>query len=189
MLVALAVLGLLLAMLTQATRFGLTAWQAQSTGIDRQSDLAAVDAALRRLVARAVPGRSRSGRPGVHRHGGRVPLHHHAARRRLRSADAARRGLAARGRIAPAGAARVPSPHAQWLGTPPEPKEDVLLDHVDGIRLAYWRVAENGAGAWDTSWSDTSPPRLVRLHIDFSHKDGRSWPDMVMATIAEAPPQ
>ena len=60
--VALVVLGLVMAGIAQTFRFGLTAWQAAMRIPAGPEDMAALDAALTRMIAQALPG-SMTGHP------------------------------------------------------------------------------------------------------------------------------
>ncbi len=179
-LVALVVLGFLMAGLTQGVRFGLQAWGMQTRGVARQADMDATLRALRRLIEQADPGEANEtgtvqGQP-----------HTLALRTRLPPAAGIAGELDSDVAIGVDGQRRlvlraVPHPHAERLGPPPAPLSSVLLGGVDHVDFGYFRAAGKGAG-WRDVWTDPDPPALIRVHIGFSGRDKqRQWPDLVAA--------
>ncbi len=179
-LAALAVLGLLLAGLSQGLQFGLRAWDMQARDVAWRNDIEAADRSIRLLIRRVRPGAELRDRPAVvggpqgcelitllpPRAGdlpGPVML--------TLQVDAAHRLLLR----------WLPMPHATWFGPPPRPEEAVLLDRVERVEFAYWKEQVGGGGAWQRSWGEPEPPALVRLRIVFPPGDARRWPDIVAA--------
>lgn len=182
MLVALAVLGLLLALLGDGVRLGLQAWRAQVRTVAARGDLDAVDRLLRRLVAGMDPG----------------------------STTVAPLMLGAPDRLAfttvlPEGAGAAPSAPADvalgvdaahWLvlhwtphrhephAGPPPPAQDVrLLPGMAGIELAYWpRTPPFG---WRTEWTGPALPGLVRIRLRPAPTGRPAWPDIVAAPMRD----
>ena len=179
-LAALAVLGLLLAGLSQGMQFGLRARDMQARDVAWRNDMEAADRSIRLLIRRVRTGAEVRDRPAVV--GGKqgcewvtlLPPHatdpagpvvarlevdatHHLVLRWL------------------------PAPHAIWFGPPPRPQEAVLLDRVERLEFAYWKEQAGGGGAWQRAWDAPEPPSLVRLRIIFPSGDARRWPDIVAA--------
>lgn len=179
-LVALVVLGFLLAGLAQGVRFGLQAWGMQTRAVARQQDMDATYRALRRLIEDADPGEANDN--------GTVQGQPHtlALRTRLPASAGADGGMTAdvglgvddRHRLVLRAA---PHPHAELLGPPPPVLRAVLLSGVDHVDFGYFRAAGKGAG-WHDAWSDPDVPALIRLHVVFTGGDKRrQWPDLVAA--------
>ena len=61
--------------------------------------------------------------------------------------------------------------------------EAELLRGVQGIAIAYWSAAE--PAGWRASWSEATPPALVRLRVTFPGDDMRRWPDIVVAPMRQ----
>ncbi len=180
-LVALVVLGFLIAGLTQGTRFGLQAWGMQTRIVTRQSDMDDVYRVLRAMVEAADPGEINQlgtfqGAAHTLTLLTRLPLA--AAPSGLLDADVAL-GVDDRHRLV---ARAVAHPHAERVGPAPAALQSTLLEGVDHVDFSYYRVAPKPAG-WTNVWRDQDPPALVRLHIAFTKDDKRNWPDLVAATI------
>lgn len=179
-LVALVVLGFIMAGLAQGMRFGLRAWDTQARVIEERGELDAVDRALRRLIERMDPGRDREP-AGVQGEANRLaftselPL---AASAVAREADVA--VLVSDGRLV---LRWTPHLHARRLGPAPAPAEELLLRGVARVEFAYWAPA----GAWTSAWSERTPPALVRVRVVFPEGDRRRWPDIVAAPLRERP--
>ncbi len=178
-LVALVVLGLLLAALAGGVDFGLRTWTMQSRVIDRSSEIEAVDTTLRRLVTQADPGldEPRGNFSGT--------AHHLEFATTLPAALPGEAPLAVivaldldqRHRLV---LSWLPAPHARRLAPPPPPSRAVLLDGVAAFDASYL-----GANGWQQDWSDPSVPSLVRLHLGFV-STGRVWPDIVAAPTRQS---
>jgi general secretion pathway protein J len=77
--------------------------------------------------------------------------------------------------------------HRIWIVTPPPPATVVLQDGVAGLQLEFFEQAGRG-GRWLSSWRGGDLPRLVRIRVTFPDGDRRHWPDIVVATMRERPP-
>ncbi len=175
LLVALVVLGFILAGLTQGVRYGLRATDTQARTLAERSELDAVDRALRRLIEQMDPG---SARDGVVVRGGSGQL---AFVSELPAASGLPTRRADIG-LGVDGAHRVvlratPRPAGKPFGPPPLPIETELLRDVDHIELAYWPRAE--PQQWTNSWNANDLPLLVRLRVVFPPNDHRHWPDII----------
>ncbi len=184
-LVALVVLGFLLAGLSQGVRFGLQAWSVQTRRVGQQTDMDAVDRTLRRLLAQADPGES--GQPPsfagtAHTLAFNAVLPVAANNAGVREADIGL-GVDGRHRLVLRASAH---PHAEWLGPPVPPRVVVLLDRVDHIDISYFRGGDRSPG-WTGVWADQTLPALVRLRIAFPKGDPRHWPDVVAEPMRVQP--
>ena len=175
LLVALVVLGFILAGLTQGVRYGLRATDTQARTLAERSELDAVDRALRRLIEQMDPG---SGRDGATVRGGigqlvfvsELPA---ASGLPTRRADIAVGVDGARRLVLRA----TPRPAGKPFGPPPLPLETELLRGVDHIEFAYWPRSQ--AAQWASSWNARELPLLVRLRVVFPPGDRRHWPDII----------
>jgi general secretion pathway protein J len=173
MMVALVVFGLVMAGIAQSFQFGLTAWNAASRRSVGPENLAAMDAALTRMIGQAVPG-SMAGKPGAVAFTTRLP------------AGAGLTGLADVAIMAaPDGTVLLryaAHPPGTPLIHPPAPWIEVLAQGVSALKFSYLVAQANGGPpAWTNEWPDGGQPLLVRIHLDFTN--GRSWPDLVAAPV------
>lgn len=170
MLVALVVFGLVMAGIAQSYRFGLTAWSAGARNTAEPANIAALDAALARLIEAAQPG-SMAGTA------------HQLAFTTALPPGAGLQGLAdAAIMLQPDGTLILRyTPHAPGvqLGPTPPPRTEPLLHGVTAFSAAYLAPVQNAPPAWTPQWSAQKLPLLVRLHVSLA--DGRDWPDLVVA--------
>ena len=173
MLVALTVLGLVVAGLFQGTRFGLQAWQRQTDAISERDQLDAVDRTLRRLLTTMKYPRDAG--PDEIGFTSELPL---SAASPSRLADMTllvddQHRLVLRW---------TPRPHEARLGGPDAPTDTVILTKIDGLELNYWRDAEGGKQpGWRTDWTGSDPPPLIKLTLVFPSGDHRRWPAIIVA--------
>ena len=184
-LVALVVLGFLMAGLTQGTRFGLRALDRQAARAATAGDLDAVDRVVRRLIEAMDPGNARES-PVVEGSRGalRMVTDLGAAAAALGEGAAEVRLSVEAGRLVMLWA---PARHVTPLGPPPAPRRAVLLEGVAALDLAYWGTAEEGgAPGWQPAWAQPSLPLLVRVRLVFPDTNpARRWPDIVAAPRRE----
>jgi general secretion pathway protein J len=179
-LVALAVLGFLLVGLSEGVRFGARAFGMQARAVARQSDMDSTMRALRRLIAQADPGDANDSATFV---GTAHTLSFDSALPEAASFVGGRRATIALGvdsgdRLVLRAAQKM---HAERLGPPLPPMQTVLLSGVDHVDFAYYRAVGRKPG-WTESWTDDSPPALVRMHLGFVKGDKRAWPDLIAMT-------
>ncbi len=175
-LVALVVFGFLMAGLTQAVRFGMTAWAAQARMIDRDGDLDAVDRVLRTLLEQVEPGRPVDP-PNI------VGTATSFAFTSILPAGAS--ALPSRRadmllRVDPGGRLVLrwtPHLHVKRLVPVAPPTTTDILAGVVRVEFSYF----SPDGGWRGQWNGRTPPELIKLRIVFARDDPRHWPDIVAA--------
>jgi general secretion pathway protein J len=71
-----------------------------------------------------------------------------------------------------------------------EPQIKVLLADIEALEVAYYGVrARNEPAMWHEQWLEGSAlPQLVRLRVLFFEGDRRYWPDLIVRPMTDAPP-
>lgn len=178
-LVALVVLGILMAGLGQGMRLGMAAWTRQAALVDRTADLDAVDRTIRDLLTNATTGAIHgrndfSGTVDGVTFDGVLPLAVSTGGRRAKIT------------LKLDGQHRLMLHWESMLIDPntgqPASGDAVVVDHLDGIAFAYWLPGGSDAG-WKDRWNLAAPPALIRLRLIFAKGDQRHWPDMVVAPL------
>jgi general secretion pathway protein J len=180
-LVALVVLGLLLAALTQGNRFGIMAWRHQADAIARRDQIDATDRALRQLLTH-ISIRDGS-EPGKLIFTGELPQAVALATRRADMELAVDKEH----RLVLRWTSR---PHEVSLMPPQDPVVTVLLGDVDRLDVAYWRDPDRATGdpgGWSDDWATGTQPKLMKLSLIFRAGDRRHWPDIIVAPSSLGP--
>ncbi len=184
-LVALVVLGLLIAGLAGVVHFALRARGTETVLAAQSEGLDAVDRTLRGLITRMDPG-SFAAAPtlsgGTHSMRFLTELPKGAAVGGIRDA-AVRLAVDADKRLVLAWRL---APHAVALKRPAQ-GQAVLLHDVAELVISYARPWAKGGG-WVAEWQAVDLPALVRIRIVFGRGDRRRWPDIVAAPMRERPP-
>ncbi len=172
---ALAVLGVVLALLGQAQQFGVAAWTHQTRSLAVDGDLEGVDRLLRHLVTAVDPA-------GMHGTTAEFVGSAHAIAFTsvllvpgfdTREVDAALMVAANTGLELSL------QPHyRRLLGPRPAPLRQQVLSGVTGLDISYTAVD----GAWKADWRGPTMPRLIRFHFEFATA-GQHWPDIVVAPM------
>jgi len=178
-LVALVVLGILMAGLGQGVRLGLAAWTRQAALVDRTADLDAVDRTLRGLLTSATSGaiHGRKDFVGVVdsvTFDGILPLAVATGSRRAKitlKLDGAHRLM-----LHWDSALIDPNTNAPASG------DALVVDHLDRIAFAYWQTGGEAPG-WRDRWTQVAVPTLIRLRLIFAKGDRRHWPDIIVAPL------
>ncbi len=175
LLVALTVLGFVLAGLSGGVRYGLRAADTQARTLAERSELDAVDRALRRLIEGMDPGTPREG-SGFQGSAGRlVFVSELPAASGLPSRQAVvALGLDGARRLVLRATPRLPG---KPFGPPPLPIEEELLRDVDRIEFSF--LARDAGANWSSAWTGKELPHLIRLRVVFPPGDRRHWPDIV----------
>jgi general secretion pathway protein J len=181
-LVAVVVLGFVLAGLVQATRFGINAWDVQTKLTDKAAEMERLDRVLRLLVEQATPPMEADDKPfqGLeHRMILVTRLPDQPATQPVRRAQVAV-GVDDQHRLL---LRWQPHPNAVAIQKLPDPQQIVLCEGVDHIDFAYRQAAGDG-GRWKTAWDDSSLPALVTIHIVLSSAH-RIIPTIQVATMID----
>jgi general secretion pathway protein J len=184
-LVAVSVLGFLILGLTQSTPFGLSAWTVQTRLSAFHEDIGATERLMRGLIERTDPGDDEAppvfaGLPGALRF--RTTLPPATTADGFRAVDAGL-GVDAAHRLV---LRLVPNPAAIRL-TPAVAREEILLEGVDRLELAYWMPPErDNPGRWVRAWNAPVLPPLIRMDLVFTDAERRHWPRLVAAPLREA---
>ena len=178
-LVALVVLGFMMAGLTQGLRFGINAWQAQTSALAARGDLDAAERTLRALIGRMEPG-GMGGQPAL-----------------LRGTQ---HGIAFTTELPQeAGGLATPDADVSLAVTDGHELQLLWLEHVRNRtraaaapgRIALLRDVEHldiqylGAAGWRADWTGSPLPKLVRIRIVFTKASGRHVPDIVVMPMRE----
>jgi general secretion pathway protein J len=179
-LVALVVLGFLVAGLAQGLRLGVSTWQAQARTQAARGDLDAADRTLRTLIARMDPG-GVSGRPAIFKGTSHSLLF-------TTTLPQAADGLVSRGADVTLAVDDGHQLRLLWVPhyrnplRPLPPGRVTLLSDVDHLEIAYWRDPQAG---WQPEWAGVTLPKLIRIHIVFTGASGRHAPDVVVMPMRD----
>jgi len=182
-LVAVVVMGFVIAGLAQATKFGMTAWTVQARMAEQSATMERVDRVLRLVVEQAAPPLAADDKPfaGLE--------HRMTLVTRLPAqpvTDPVRRAQVALGVDEKDRLVLRWQPHANGVAIRPlpPPSEIVLLDGVDHLDLSYRQAVADG-GKWMRRWDDASLPALVTMQIVM--KDPKvTWPALQVTTMLDS---
>ena len=186
-LVAMVVLGLMMAGLTQGVRLGIRSVARQAQSLDERADMDGVDRVLRDLITHIEPG---GGRTPVQIEGDQEQFHFIS---RLPSAVALLTRRADMTLLVDDGHRLVlrwrPALHETSFVDPPEPTDTPLLDKVDKVEFAYWAPDDgsNQPAGWRDEWNSPYLPFVVRLKISFPDGDKRHFPTILVSPLLEQP--
>jgi general secretion pathway protein J len=178
LLVTVTLLSLLLVVLFGGLRFGVRAWDgAQAHGV-RTDELRVVQDLLRREIEQAYPALDSADplHPVIDFHGGPDSMTFLApAPQAEASAGRARITIVAERR---GGGLQLVMRAAPELATGGEGAWSApLLHNIASAQFSFF----NGS-VWRSDWSDaTAMPVLIRIHMTFGPRDGRNWPDLIVA--------
>jgi general secretion pathway protein J len=185
LLVALALLGLIAALIFAGLRLGMQSWERSENTAVQVDDVGVTQALLRRLVAAAYPMFIPDPHwPHIDFAGASdrltvlAPLPD-----ALENGGLGRYTLFVRERADSSDLDLVWQPElARPGGAASAPREDLLLEKVARLEIAYFgamRPAE--APRWHDHWREQSAfPELVRIRVIFPEGDGRTWPDLIV---------
>lgn len=192
MLVAMSLLGLVMAMLFGGLRLGLRVWETGEERSEQRSEIAVAQRFLRGVVARAHP-MIRAGRRNVRL----VAFAGTSSRMEIAAllpphlgpggfshvvVEIARDGGKRRLEIRFAPISRDDNGQAELAGAE-DAEPTLLVGDIDRAELSYYGARRRGEDPeWRDSWIEAEIlPRLVRLRIWFAEGDRRTWPDLVIA--------
>ena len=180
--VAVAVMGFVLAGLAQAARFGITAWGVQARIAEQAATMERVDRVLRLVVEQAAPPLAADDKPFAgleHRMTLITRLPGQPVTDPVRRAEVVL-GVDEKDRLLLRW-----QPHANGVAIRPlpPPEEIILLEGVDHLDLSYRQSVTDG-GKWMKRWDDSSLPALVTLRIVM--KDTKvTWPALQAVTMLD----
>ena len=181
-LVAVVVLGFVIAGLTQAQRFGINAWDVQRRLTDNAAEMERVDRVLRLIVEQASPPMAADDKPFLgqeHRMILTTRLPDQPPTEPVRRAQVIV-GVDDQHRLL---LRWQPHPNAVAIQAVPAPQQIVLCEGVDHLDLTYKQSVADG-GRTKTNWDDTSLPALVTMHIVLMSAH-RQIPTIVAATMID----
>lgn len=177
-LVALAVLGLVLAGLAQGTRFGLQTTGRQADSIAASADLDATERVLRGLIEQMAPGTVTNAPLLVAGHAAlsfTANLAAVAPNLGVTDADVSL-AVTPDQRLVLRWAPHV---HAIRLAAPPAPAETTLLPGVARVEFDY--CCDTATAGWLSAWPERIPPLLVRIRMVFPPGGRPAWPPIIVA--------
>jgi general secretion pathway protein J len=200
LLVAITLLGLLMAALFGGLRLGARVWETGEARLDASARVQVVQDFLRQRLAAAVPFEvvmlAEDGRPELAfrgtgdelRFAGVLPDHLGAGLYLMQLTVAAggddgeRRDLVLRWQPLDL---EGDSPEA-----PPEPEERVLLAGIETLELAYFGTQDRReAPDWWPEWTQQDVlPGLVRVVLRFPPDDLRHWPELIVQPMVDRAP-
>jgi general secretion pathway protein J len=180
-LAALVILGMILAGLAGAIRFGELALQTQTRETVAADDIVPVEATLRALVEHAWPdpGDADARFQGTaHTLSFRTVLPISLTSVPIRDADVS---------------IGVDSAHRlyllwlpwyrHWLVAKAQPQRIDLLANVDRLDVEYWDPSLHlPPNTWVSAWVGNTTPRLLRIRLVLAKGAGPRWPDIIVAT-------
>jgi general secretion pathway protein J len=193
LLVAITLLGLLMAALLGGLRLGARVWETGEDRLQASARVQVVQDFLRQRITEALPYEvsmlAEGGQPEFAfrgaadevRFAGALPEQLGAGVYLMQltlaegGEDGRRRDLVLRWQPL--------DPEGESPEDPPEPEERILLEGVDGLELAYFGTyVQREAPAWWPDWPSEQDafPGLVRIQVVFAEDDLRRWPELVI---------
>lgn len=200
LLVAITLLGVLMAALFGALRLGARVWETGEARLDESARAQIVQDFLRRQFGQTMPlvevasdplaadGLLFAGEPDRLRFVSLLPEHLGAGVCLMELA------LSEPGRVGEPGDLVIrwrPLDLAGEADTPPRTEERVLIENVERLEIAYFggSPTEPAPGWWQQWLQQRSLPTLVRLRLVFPAGDARVWPELIVAPMIDlAPP-
>lgn len=182
MIVAVVVLGFVLAGLAQAARFGISAWDVQDRESVRIAAFERADRLLRLVINEAAAPLAADDRPFT---GQEHRLEFITRLPDQPQTDPVRRAQVAIGVNDQQKLVLRWLPHANAVALKPlpPPEEIVLAEGVDHLDLRYRQSLEDG-GKWLATWTDSSLPSLVQINIVLKNQR-HPWPVIQVATMID----
>ena len=187
MLVALVVLGLLVAGLAHGVRSGMAVWNAQTREIGKTADLD-TSARLLRQILSEIPSLPDAGGANA-----AISIAGEAEQLTLIGDLPTGLGETRRAEITlRLNGGRLalfwrPYRHEQSSGPPPAMTETELIAGVEQLNFAYWATAGAQPAGWVDRWSGPTVPQLFKVHLGFGKADSRRWPDLIVAPRVASP--
>ena len=191
LIVAMTLLGLIVALLFGGLRFGARVWEAADQRIDESSELQVVQSFMRRRLGQATPlalPDSRvtrrvafEGTPESVTFAALMPAHlglggfYWLSFYADESSDGRR--LVASWRLF--------QPERDAFAEAEAVEKTVLVDRISAVEFSYFGPRDRGQSPeWRDRWEEIgSLPTLVSVRVSFAGSDGRSWPGLVVAPM------
>jgi general secretion pathway protein J len=194
LLIAITLLGLLMAALFGGLRLGARAWDRSEERLSESARLQAVQNFLRDRLAQAYPlyAEDESGRLRLGFEGDPAAVRFVTLMPEYLGTGFAELVLAVEER-SDATDLVVRWRHFELEPQPDEeaePQIKVLLEGIEALEIAYFGALARGEPArWHEQWLEGSAlPQLVRLRVLFFEDDRRYWPDLIVRPMTDAPP-
>ena len=200
LLVAITLLGVLIAALFGALRLGARVWETGEARLDANGRVQVAQEFLRRQLSQAMPLLEVTGDPAA---SGRLLFEGDQDRLRFVSLLPEHLGAGANlMELAVRDPAHVGAPGdlvIRWqqlelsseAGPARESEEQILIEGIESLEITYFSGAPAEAKpTWWQEWrQQRSLPSLVRVRVGFPDGDGRSWPELMVALMVHlAPP-
>ena len=196
LLIAITLLGLLMAALFGGLRLGARAWERGEERLDESARLQGVQNFLRERLGEAYPLSidDQAGRPLLAFEGSGEALRFVTLMPEHLGIGFAEFLLA----VADRGDAkdlvvqwhRFDNPQdARGASDEDEPQTKVLLEEIEALEIAYYGALQRGQPAiWQEQWFEArvDMPRLVRIRVVFPEDDRRYWPDLIVRPMTDA---
>jgi general secretion pathway protein J len=181
-LIAVVVLGFVIAGLSQATRFGINAWDTQARIAERTDEMERADRVLRLVITEAAAPLAADDKPFAGQEHRMVFVTHLPSQPPTDPVSRAQVALGVDGehRLVLRWEAHA---NAIAIKPPPVAPPIVLAEGVDHIDVLYCQSVDDG-GKWLHVWDDSSLPALVQIHIVMQDKR-RVWPAVQVATMLD----
>jgi general secretion pathway protein J len=177
--VAVVVLGFVLAGLAQATHFGIDVWNVQTREAARVGEMERADRLLRLVIMEAAPPLAADDKPFIGQE--------HRLEFITRLPDQPQTDPVRRAKVAIGVDDKQqlllrwqPYPNAIAIKPAPPPEQIVLAQGVDHLDLRYRQSIDDG-GKWLQAWSDSNLPALIQINIAPVNKK-HVWPVIQAAT-------
>jgi general secretion pathway protein J len=192
MLVAMSLLGLVMAMIFGGLRLGLRVWETGEKRSEERAEIAVAQRFLRAVIARAHPmiraGRRNvrlvafAGKPSRMEIATLLPPHLGPGGFSHVIVEIAGEGDKRRLEIRFAPISRDDDGQAELAGAE-DSEPTLLIRDIERAEMSYYGARRRGEDPeWRDTWRDAEIlPRLIRLRLSFSDGDRRTWPDLVIA--------
>jgi general secretion pathway protein J len=197
LLVAVMLLGLLMAALFGGLRLGARVWETGETRLDANARIQIIQEFIRQRLAEALPSATvhpeaggdaepafRGGPESV-RFAALMPEHlgggfalMDLALSESGHADGTKDLVLSWRPLEPGGQPKAP---------PAEPERRIIVEGIESMDVAYFGAPDRRAPPeWWPLWQQQPElPRLVRLNIRFPPSDGRDWPDLIVRPMVD----
>ena len=193
LLIAITLLGLLLAGLFGGLRLGARAWERSEERLEESARLQVVQNFLRERLAQAYPltAEDQTGRLRLAFEGTGDTLRFVTLMPGYLGTGFAELLLAVDDRTG------IENLVVQWRRFELTPQSDdeerqikVLLEDIEALEIAYYGALARGEPIlWHEQWLDVMAlPQLIRLRVIFAVDDRRYWPDLIVRPMTDAPP-